>query len=246
MAAFRQQLIDQMNKEKEQRDEFSGYDLFDLIVDKWGVAYDIRLKKETFAGKPMLFINVLWRYLGQKSFPFKDETEYLEHLQAVAELLVKWERVDHVKEKIAECRKRPQAYFGYAVAIPLNLPVDELITLMPELFDFETGGGGSAAFLSAGAGAEGSRGAPAGLERWGKRIEGHGPHCPSGGGAELKCRVGAAEGRSWMGGGRWIWSGLIVAEFLLFNFLSQTFFLGYPVVLERGRMAFIIIINVIT
>mmetsp|Transcript_23175 Transcript_23175/g.42728 ORF Transcript_23175/g.42728 Transcript_23175/m.42728 type:complete len:193 (+) Transcript_23175:84-662(+) len=135
MAAFRQQLIDQMNKEKEQRDEFSGYDLFDLIVDKWGVAYDIRLKKETFAGKPMLFINVLWRYLGQKSFPFKDETEYLEHLQAVAELLVKWERVDHVKEKIAECRKRPQAYFGYAVAIPLNLPVDELITLMPELFD---------------------------------------------------------------------------------------------------------------
>mmetsp|Transcript_32237 Transcript_32237/g.42512 ORF Transcript_32237/g.42512 Transcript_32237/m.42512 type:complete len:197 (+) Transcript_32237:97-687(+) len=134
LAAFRQQLIDQMNREKENSEEFNGYDFFDLIQEKWSVPYDIRLKKEQFAGKPMLYLNVMWRYLGQKSFPFTEQ-EYLEHLEALAQLLIKWERVDHVKEKIAECRKRPQAYFGYAVSIPLDLPADELITIMPELFE---------------------------------------------------------------------------------------------------------------
>lgn len=70
----------------------------------------------------------MWKYLGQQSFPLTEQ-EYLEHLQALAELCIRWDRVDHLKEEIKKQRKRPNAYFGYAVAIPLNLPgeiMDEL------------------------------------------------------------------------------------------------------------------------
>jgi len=112
--------------------EFDGYQFRDLIVDKWGVPYDIQIKREMFLGKPMIFLNVMWKYLGQQSFHL-DEQEYLEHLQAIAELCVKWERVDHLKDLVKECRKRPKAYEGFAVALPLNLPADVMDELnIPE------------------------------------------------------------------------------------------------------------------
>jgi len=112
--------------------EFDGYQFRDLIVEKWGVPYDVQIKREVFLGKPMIFLNVMWKFLGQQSFHL-DEQEYLEHLQAIAELCVKWEKVDHLKEVVAECKKRPNAYFGYAVPIPLNLPADVMDELnIPE------------------------------------------------------------------------------------------------------------------
>jgi hypothetical protein len=79
--------------------EFDGYKFRDLIVSQWGAAYDIQIKREMWLGKPMLFLNVMWKYLGQQSFHLSEQ-EYLEHLQALAELVVKWDRVDHLKEEI--------------------------------------------------------------------------------------------------------------------------------------------------
>lgn len=39
--------------------------------------------------------------------------------------VIVWQlQVDHVKKLISEQRKRPNAYFGYAVAIPLNLEAE--------------------------------------------------------------------------------------------------------------------------
>ena len=52
-----------------------------------------------FLGKPMIFFNVMWKYLGQQSFHLSEQ-EYLEHLQALAELCIRWDRVDHLKEEI--------------------------------------------------------------------------------------------------------------------------------------------------
>lgn len=53
---------------------------------------ELQIKRENFMGKPMLFLNVMWKYLGQQSFHLSEQ-EYLEHLQALAELLVRWNRV---------------------------------------------------------------------------------------------------------------------------------------------------------
>lgn len=40
---------------------FSGYDMYDLIVDKFGVPYDVQINKTVFAGKPVLCFNVMWK-----------------------------------------------------------------------------------------------------------------------------------------------------------------------------------------
>ena len=55
-------------------------------------------------GKPSLYLNVMWKYLGQQSFHLT-EREYLEHLEAIAQLLVKWDKVDHIKDVIKASRK---------------------------------------------------------------------------------------------------------------------------------------------
>jgi hypothetical protein len=50
-----------------------------------------------------------------------NEREYLEHLEAVARYISAVNKVDHFKDKVKECRKRPNAYFGYAVGFPLDV-----------------------------------------------------------------------------------------------------------------------------
>mmetsp|Transcript_38558 Transcript_38558/g.60125 ORF Transcript_38558/g.60125 Transcript_38558/m.60125 type:complete len:89 (-) Transcript_38558:312-578(-) len=85
-----------------------------------------------FLGRPMIFLNVMWKWLGQQTFHLSEQ-EYLEHLQYIAELCIKWDRVEHLKEQVEKCRKRPNAYFGYAVALPLDLPEDVMDELnIPE------------------------------------------------------------------------------------------------------------------
>ena len=63
---------------------------------------------------------VMWRYFGQKTFPM-DEREYLEHLEAIGRYITSINKVDEFKDFVAQSRKRPNAYFGYAVGIPLNV-----------------------------------------------------------------------------------------------------------------------------
>eukprot|EP00904_Undaria_pinnatifida_P012697 jgi/Undpi1/8558/HiC_scaffold_25.g11023.m1 len=123
MDGFRSGLIKQTSKKKKQ--DFTGYDMYDLIVDKFDVPYDVQINKTVFAGKPVLCLNVMWKYLGQSSFHLSEQ-EYLEHLQALAELLQEWDRVDHFKRAVADTKKRPNPYFGYAVALPLDLAPDTL------------------------------------------------------------------------------------------------------------------------
>jgi len=139
--AFRDLLNDSWETEKAKSPddgEFDGYKFRDLIVAHWGAAYDIQIKRESFLGKPMIFFNVMWKYYGQQSFPLSEQ-EYLEHLQYLAELCIRWDRVEHLKEEISKQRKRPNAYFGYAVALPLNLPAEVMDVLnIPESTGPET------------------------------------------------------------------------------------------------------------
>ena len=86
MESYRQAVMNTLKEESIDRSgaKLGGRELLDLIIKKWGVAYDLQLRKNTpfGEGSENIYINVMWRYFGQKSFPM-DEREYLEHLEAI-------------------------------------------------------------------------------------------------------------------------------------------------------------------
>jgi hypothetical protein len=92
----------------------TGQELHQLLLEKWGRSYDIQLRRTQ--GK--IFVQVMWRYLEQASFPMT-ELKYLEHLEEVATHLQAWGGVAQVQEYIQQTRERPRV--GKAVSIPLEL-----------------------------------------------------------------------------------------------------------------------------
>ncbi len=92
----------------------TGQELHQLLLDKWGVSYDIQLRRTR--GK--IFLQIMWKYLEQVSFPMS-EADYLAHLNAIAEYLNGWGRVQEVTDFIQTTREKPR--LGRAVSIPLDL-----------------------------------------------------------------------------------------------------------------------------
>lgn len=92
----------------------TGADLQALLIDKWGYSFDIQFRRTQ--GK--IFLQVMWRYLEQVSFPLSEE-EYLAHLNQVILYLHEWGQVEYVQQQLAETRDRPR--LGKAVSIPLPL-----------------------------------------------------------------------------------------------------------------------------
>jgi hypothetical protein len=92
----------------------TGKDLHQLLIEKWGKSYDIRLRRTR--GK--IFVQVMWKYLEQVSFPMT-EADYFEHLDAVANYLNAWGSTEQVREYIATTRDRPR--LGKAVSVALDL-----------------------------------------------------------------------------------------------------------------------------
>jgi hypothetical protein len=92
----------------------TGQELRQLLLSKWGHSYDIQIRRI----KGRIFVQVMWKYLEQASFPMS-ESDYLEHLNAIAEYLVAWGGVDQVKIYIARTRERPR--LGKPVSIPIDL-----------------------------------------------------------------------------------------------------------------------------
>jgi len=92
----------------------TGADLQSLLIAKWGYSFDIQFRRAQ--GK--IFLQVMWRYLEQASFPLS-EAEYLGHLDQVALYLNEWGQVDYVRRCLNETRDRPR--LGKAVSIPLSL-----------------------------------------------------------------------------------------------------------------------------
>jgi hypothetical protein len=72
------------------------------------------------------------RYLGQQSFPLT-ERQYLEHLEYIAQKLLQWGKAKEFKEYLANVNKKPNAYFGYAVSIPVNISEEELAAFVEEV-----------------------------------------------------------------------------------------------------------------
>ena len=70
----------------------TGQELRQLLLDKWGRSYDIQLRRI----KGQIFVQVMWKYLEQASFPLS-ESEYVAHLNAIADYLQAWGGVSQVK-----------------------------------------------------------------------------------------------------------------------------------------------------
>lgn len=109
-------------------DGFDGYALRELIYNKWGEYYDVDFEATEYLGRYSLYLNVFPWTPERKPFRHADEQAYLEHLQAVSELLIKWRRVASVKAQVAETTKKPRRGTIPLKTVPLRLELpDELV-----------------------------------------------------------------------------------------------------------------------
>lgn len=92
----------------------TGADLRQLIIGKWTYSYDVQLRKLT----NRVYLQVMWRYLEQVSFPLSEE-EYLAHLDSIAAHLNAMGGVQQVIDFIAITKEKPR--LGKAISIPLDL-----------------------------------------------------------------------------------------------------------------------------
>lgn len=92
----------------------TGQELQALLIAKWGYSYDLQIRRTQ--GK--IFLQVMWRYQEQASFPLS-EPQYLAHLDQVASYLDAWGQSDHTAAWIEQTREKPR--LGKAVNIPLDL-----------------------------------------------------------------------------------------------------------------------------
>lgn len=92
----------------------TGKELHQLLLEKWGRSYDLQLRRTQ--GK--IFLQVMWKYLEQASFPMS-ETDYELHLEEIANYLNAFGGTTQVQSFIQETKERPR--LGKAVNIPLDL-----------------------------------------------------------------------------------------------------------------------------
>lgn len=97
---------------------FSGVDLATLIRKKYGRSYDVLLIKKEFMGRNLLAMNVMWKYVEQRSFPLTEE-EYLLRLDDVANTLKCWGAVSHIRNSLENLKERPR--IGKAVSIFIDM-----------------------------------------------------------------------------------------------------------------------------
>jgi hypothetical protein len=92
----------------------TGKELHQILLAKWGHSYDIQLRR----GKSKVLVEVMWKYLEQVSFPM-NETEYMEHLEAIAIYLNAWGSAEKVTNHILNSRDRPR--LGKPITITIDL-----------------------------------------------------------------------------------------------------------------------------
>ncbi|KAG4985049.1 hypothetical protein JHK82_032648 [Glycine max] len=97
---------------------FSGFDLATLIRNKYGRSYDVQLIKKEFMGRNLLAMNVMWKYMEQRSFPLTEE-EYILRLDDIANNLKCWGAVSHIRNSLEKSKERPR--IGKAVSIFIDM-----------------------------------------------------------------------------------------------------------------------------
>ena len=94
----------------------TGKELHQLIVNKWGYSFDVQLRRI----KDRVFVQIMWRYLEQASFPLSEQ-EYFDNLEAIAQYLQAWGGSEQMRQFMSQTKEKPR--LGKAVSIPLNLGV---------------------------------------------------------------------------------------------------------------------------
>lgn len=107
-------------KEAEEK-EIDGYFLRDVIYEKWGYCYDVDFNRVDSFGFRELYLNVMPFHLGGRRFRHESELDYLCHLQAVVEILQKYDQLDNILAQIEDTKKNPRAGTVPIVAVPLRL-----------------------------------------------------------------------------------------------------------------------------
>ena len=92
----------------------TGADLRQLIIAKWSYSYDVQLRKQP----NKIYLQVMWRYLEQVSFPLSEE-EYDEHLNSIANYLNAMGGAQQVIDFIETTKEKPR--LGKAVCLSLDL-----------------------------------------------------------------------------------------------------------------------------
>ena len=92
----------------------TGQELQNILLNKWGKSYDIRLRRS----EGRLFLQIMWKYLEQASFPFSEQ-EYLEHLNAISIHLNAWGGKSQIEEYLKQTKQTPR--MGKVVNIPIDL-----------------------------------------------------------------------------------------------------------------------------
>ena len=86
----------------------TGAQLMDMLRYKYGVAYDMNFKVVSLPMKRVLSLNIMWSYLGQKSFPY-DEEQFFLKLEGIAQTVRQLNREQQVRDFFA---KEPKAERG--------------------------------------------------------------------------------------------------------------------------------------
>mmetsp|Transcript_17229 Transcript_17229/g.26666 ORF Transcript_17229/g.26666 Transcript_17229/m.26666 type:complete len:278 (+) Transcript_17229:313-1146(+) len=102
-------------------DDFGGYDMRDAILEKWGFCFDLDFNRVDSFGFRNLYLNVMPFRLGSKRFRHKTEMDYLCHLQAIVEILMKYDQLEYVLYQIEETKKKPRGSTSPLIAVPLRL-----------------------------------------------------------------------------------------------------------------------------
>lgn len=84
---------DELRQQQEVESDFDGYALRDAIYEKWGLCYDLDFNPVDSFGFRGLYLNVLPFHLGGRRFRHDTELDYLCHLQAIVEILQKYDQV---------------------------------------------------------------------------------------------------------------------------------------------------------
>jgi hypothetical protein len=95
MEAFqaRKRQQEEAKQEKQIDEVFDGYYLRDVIFEKGGLCYDVEFNIVDNFGFRQLYLHIMPFHLGGRPFRHETELDYLCHLQAVVEILEKYDQV---------------------------------------------------------------------------------------------------------------------------------------------------------
>jgi Domain of unknown function (DUF3067) len=80
---------------------FDGAQLRKLIKERFTVEYDV----QPVVRHGRVYLHIMWRYYEQLSF-YMDEEQWSQHMEAIADLLKKWEAVDYFQDYIRSVKKK--------------------------------------------------------------------------------------------------------------------------------------------